>query len=204
MSAVAPESNVRSALGGAVVTSAAVYPVETRRSSRLLLAIPVELTVRDAGGELRRECTRTLFLNKHGARLRTRRRHPAGAELGVRIPHLERARKARVVWSAPDSDDGLYETAIELAEAENFWGVQFPPDDWVAPQSDKLEAAGSAVESRAPSAPDGDEVGFLPQDIPSAQQSGTVNATLNALICLLEKKNVFRRAELAELMERFS
>lgn len=103
-------------------------PAEARRSDRLHLAIPVELTLRESDGELLKECTRTTCLNKHGASLRTRRQYPARSELDVRILHLGRARQARVVWSIPDRSDGLgYETAIELADAENFWSVKFPP-----------------------------------------------------------------------------
>ena len=109
--------------------------VDARRSMRLSLSIPVELTAEEAGGELLEECTRTMFLSKHGASLRTRRLYRSGIELEVRMPHLELAGKARVVWSVPDRSDGLgYETAIEMEGAESFWGVKFPAEGWAAPQ----------------------------------------------------------------------
>lgn len=181
-------------MSATAVVEAAPYTVETRRSSRLALAIPVELTIRDVGGEVLHECTRTLYLNKHGAKLRTRRRHPAGTEMDVRIPHLERMQKAWVIWSAPDEKEGLYETAIELAHAENFWGVQFPPDDWLNPRTtaDKRDNDSNGEDPR-----------FLSAGIPAAQHAYAVNATLNSLICLLEKKGLFQRSELAELTQRF-
>ena len=106
-----------------------------RRSSRIALAIPVELSgIDDSGAEVRERAT-TKLLSRHGACVLLQHRFSNGSEIGISIPHLGRQQKCRIVWAAIESgENSSYETGIELQGAEDFWGVQFPPDDWVVPQ----------------------------------------------------------------------
>ncbi len=104
---------------------------ETRRSSRLPLSIPVEVSGLDAGGQEVQEKSVTHFVSQHGALISLNHRFLVGAEVRVQIPHLHREQTCRVIWVGDDpSRPEKYRTGVELTQAENFWGVQFPPEDW--------------------------------------------------------------------------
>jgi hypothetical protein len=78
-----------------------------------------------------REDTRTLIVNRHGARLITSQRLEVGAEILVENPALRSMVKANVVWvSAKQDSTGRREAGIQLVESRNIWGIEFPSDDW--------------------------------------------------------------------------
>ena len=88
----------------------------------------------DTGAEVQEKAT-TKLLSRYGACLLLQHRFPADSEIGISNPHLGLQQKCRIVWAAIESaENGSYETGIELKGAEDFWGVQFPPDDWVVQQ----------------------------------------------------------------------
>jgi len=104
-----------------------------RRSTRLALAIPVEVSGKDASGKDVREKTKTRLINKHGAMVALRHRFKIGSEVTLRVPHLSRQRECRVAWIGGDpKKQGKYETGLELLRVENLWEIQFPPEDWTA------------------------------------------------------------------------
>ena len=108
---------------------------KVRRSSRITIGIPVEVSGIDGSGTEVQEKTTTKLLSRFGACILLRHRFSGGSEIGISIPHLGRQQKCRVVWVAMEpGENGAYETGIELQTAEDFWGVQFPPDDWLVPQ----------------------------------------------------------------------
>ena len=104
--------------------------MDLRRSDRILLAIPVEVSGRDNQGRAIHEKTMTNLVSKHGARFSSQHEFSVNSDAVVYVPHLERRQQSRVAWvsDAPDGR-GNYQVAIELEHAENFWGVQFPPKD---------------------------------------------------------------------------
>ncbi len=105
--------------------------INPRRSLRLTFAIPVTLTGKDGSGQAFKENTRTTVINKHGAGLRTSHKLALGAEVLLENRALSRAAKASVVWlgkKIPGNEQ--IEIGVELANPENIWGIEFPPDDW--------------------------------------------------------------------------
>ena len=163
---------------------------DTRRSSRIALSIPVELSGVDSAGADVTERASTATLSRHGACIVLQHKFSAGSEVYLAIPHLERKQKCRVVWvTSAFGDSGPYETGVELESAENFWGVQFPPEDWVAPRNTPL--AGSQPRAM-PSTMVGDH----------EQQLLTLTAMVQALISVLEHKGVVTPSELADMLRR--
>lgn len=134
-----------------------------RRSQRIPLVVPLFVSSLDPKVKFSERCE-TTSVNRHGCRIQAPR--PLQPDMHVRldIPHTDRATTARVVHSEPvDPATKTCVIALELDEAENFWGVRFPPEDWGASArarareevAAKKEAArtGTAVEAPTPSPP---------------------------------------------------
>ena len=103
----------------------------SRRSTRIYLSLPIVIRGKDAQQKAFREDTRTLIVNRHGARLITSQQLVVGAEILVENPALRSMVKANVVWvSARQDTTGRREAGIQLAESRNIWGIEFPSDDW--------------------------------------------------------------------------
>ena len=102
-----------------------------RRSTRLAIAIPIAISGKDTGGHTFKENSRTVVINKHGAKILTFHQLGMGAEITIENRALGRAARAAVVWigDRPSSKDAM-EVGIQLINAENIWGIEFPPDDW--------------------------------------------------------------------------
>jgi hypothetical protein len=102
-----------------------------RRSTRLTIAIPVFISGTDASGKEFREKTHTIVVNKHGAKIVTAHRLAVGAQIMVENPAMGGAAKAVVLsLGVPSGPGGLPELIVQLFEARNIWGIEFPPADW--------------------------------------------------------------------------
>jgi hypothetical protein len=105
--------------------------MDARRTVRLPVVIPVEISFTDENGQARLERTQTKDVNRHGACIISRSYHPEGRKINLGITHLGRSAQTRVVrCSAPTN--GTYEVGLELECAENVWGVPFASTDWTA------------------------------------------------------------------------
>lgn len=164
-------------------------PQDLRRSSRITVTIPLEVRSQD-GNETRAAAT-TKYVNRHGALLLTEQLFPLDTEVTLYIPHLERETQSRVVWVSADKDkSGFYGLGVELKDAENFWGVQFPPDDWIpSPQAPLAGEQSSAV---------------VPPTDADEQERRTLRIMVNAMVAVLEEKGLLTRGELAETFQRLS
>ncbi|MGD0922132.1 MAG: hypothetical protein ABSA70_10250 [Terriglobia bacterium] len=102
-----------------------------RRSTRLAVAIPIAISGKDTDGHTFKENSRTVVINKHGAKILTFHQLGMGAEITIENRALGRAARAAVVWvgDRPSSKDAV-EVGVQLFNAENIWGIEFPPDDW--------------------------------------------------------------------------
>jgi hypothetical protein len=124
-------------------------PADGRRSSRISLSLPIVIHGKDAQQKTFRESTHTLIVNKHGAKFLTAQRLAIGAEILIENPTLGSVAKANVVWvSAKRNQNGLHEAGVQLTEAQNIWGLEFPPDDWTTNGIDL--GAPAAEEAPAP------------------------------------------------------
>jgi len=109
-----------------------------RRSTRLSIAIPIFISGTNTLGKAFREKAHTLVVNKHGAKIATAQRLAAGAEVLIENPAMGFTAKAVVIPVVadplgidPTSGPGTPpEVAVQLYEARNIWGIEFPPGDW--------------------------------------------------------------------------
>lgn len=101
---------------------------ERRRSTRVLLVVPVEVTWTQSSGVRVQEHAETEVVNAHGALLRTKTHLPRGTLVELtRLRTHEKAR-GRVVFASGSSPEGFYHIGVELTDpCEKFWGVTLPP-----------------------------------------------------------------------------
>ena len=165
---------------------------DMRRSTRLALAVPVEVLWQGAAGEQVSENATTKLVSKHGACVMLEHRLELGAEVLLQLPHMDREQKCIVVWVEEKAGGRKkYETGLELEHCENFWGIQFPPEDWTVPKGVPL--AGEASETASPD-----------HHQPRSPDPQWLGAMLNALVDVLEEKAILSRAELSEKLKRMS
>lgn len=103
----------------------------SRQSSRLTISIPIIILGVDADGNDFRESVNTLVINRHGGKIATTHRLAMNTEVLVENRALGVVAKARVVWLGDKDYAGdLHPVALQLFDAQNVWGITFPPDDW--------------------------------------------------------------------------
>jgi len=122
-----------------------------RRSTRLAIAIPVTISGKDASGHTFKENSRTVIINKHGAKILTSHELALSSEVTVENRALGRAARATVVWvgDKPSPKEPV-EVGVQLFHAENIWGIEFPPDDWqegppIGPGGQRIESAAAPL-----------------------------------------------------------
>lgn len=116
-----------------------------RRTTRILKAVPLELSWETELRIRHQEATKSINLSQHGVGLTTSGMLEAGRLLQVRQADNGRLATARIVWRAPSNAAGRAEMGIELLGQKDFWGLEFSPDrDY--PQGDaKADSAGQSA-----------------------------------------------------------
>jgi hypothetical protein len=116
-----------------------------RRSTRIVQAVPLQVTGVDALGRPFSERTSTLIINCHGCRYQSKHYVLKNMWVNLEIPHPEQGHpprrvRGKVAWiQRPRTVRQLFQVALELEEAGNAWGIGFPPDDWFAfPEESKF------------------------------------------------------------------
>ena len=110
--------------------------MRTRRSTRLLQAVPLRVAGVDAGGRQIEEQTATLSINCHGCRYFSRYRREKETWLILEIPGGEASQnacrlRARVAWVQKSSRlRGLFQVGVEFETPGNVWSIPSPPADW--------------------------------------------------------------------------
>lgn len=100
---------------------------DRRRSTRVLLVIPVDVAWTSKDGLQVQEHAETEVVSQHGAMLRMGTRLPVGVQLDLRRSASGKSSKARVVGVGNPSPDGMARVAVELmAPSDAFWGISFP------------------------------------------------------------------------------
>jgi hypothetical protein len=106
-----------------------------RRSMRVLVSVPIVVTGKTAAGEDFREETRTLVVNAHGALISLHANVQANQSIVISNKTTQKSLECRVVY-AGNAQGGKTQMGIEFVEpAPSFWQIDFPPDDWVLPES---------------------------------------------------------------------
>jgi hypothetical protein len=101
--------------------------IARRRTERILLRIPIEVRGTGTEGNLFKEQTTTLAINRHGARIVLRHSLPPGARIGIKNLQNNLASPFRVVGLVGNSAGEGPEMGVECLEPEkNFWGIFFP------------------------------------------------------------------------------
>src|SRR5579859_5566914 len=102
-----------------------------RRSTRVSLAIPVVLNGKDTSGNTFRENTRTVVVNKQGAKIALMHQVALGSEVTIENHAVGVTTKAMVVWMGKRRNpNDPWEIGVQILSAENIWGIVFPPEDW--------------------------------------------------------------------------
>jgi hypothetical protein len=105
--------------------------VTGRRSTRLSISVPITISGQDSAGRTFKENTKTLIINKHGAKVSMVHELTLGAEVTIENRALGETSKANVVWVGDRASlKDPVEMELQLREAQNMWGIEFPPSDW--------------------------------------------------------------------------
>src|SRR5882757_5531330 len=116
-----------------------------RRSTRIVQAVPLQVTGVDALGRPFAERTSTLIINCHGCRYQSKHYVLKNMWVNLEVPHPEQGHpprrvRGKVAWiQRPRTVRQLFQVALELEAPGNAWGIAFPPDDWFAfPEENKF------------------------------------------------------------------
>jgi len=98
-----------------------------RRSDRIMLTVRLRVLGRDAGGECFKEDGRTITLNRHGARIRTRGTLQVGQIVHIINQAGHSDADFRVVGPLSPISENEGEWGVECLQTDrNIWGIQFP------------------------------------------------------------------------------
>lgn len=100
---------------------------QARRSDRISLELPIEVSGTDAAGQCFTESSQTLVLSHHGAKILLSRKLVPEQELTIRCPKTGRESDARVVGLTGSGPGGSHYGIEFLDPAINLWGIEFPP-----------------------------------------------------------------------------
>jgi len=104
--------------------------INQRRSQRVVLAVPLEVSGKRANNSSFMEETKTIVVNAYGALLSLRESVIGGQTLTLKNDATQEQISCTVV-EIFSGQDGLPEVAIEFAApCPRFWRVTFPPVDW--------------------------------------------------------------------------
>ena len=129
-----------------------------RRSTRIVQAVPLNVTGVDALGRPFNERTSTLIINCHGCRYQSKHYVLKNMWVNLEVPHPEpgqspRRVRGKVAWiQRPRTVRQLFQVALELETAGNAWGIAFPPEDWFAFPPEGESPLGGTLSSEIPSA----------------------------------------------------
>ena len=102
-----------------------------RRSKRLTLSVSIVVSGVDADENSFSVIVHTQVINQHGGKIAMTNRLTMGTEVSLENRALGVVAKAHVVWCGEkDGAQDLRPVMLRLLEAQNVWGITFPPDDW--------------------------------------------------------------------------
>jgi hypothetical protein len=112
-----------------------------RRTERVLLRIPIEISGQDVKERSFREKTHTLVINRDGARVALRANVRPGTLVTVKNVQTAIAARFRIVGPSTRSLGETPEWGVECLEhGLDFWGISFPETGGVLPPPESVEA----------------------------------------------------------------
>lgn len=107
-----------------------------RRSTRVNRAIPVVIAGVDSFRGPYQEEVSTIAVSCHGCRYESKYEVLPEASVILQLnPKTPNAKpistRGRVKWTKRPESGGLFQTAIELEQPGNIWGIDVPPSDWL-------------------------------------------------------------------------
>lgn len=105
-----------------------------RRSMRVLLSVPIQVSGKTADNKAFMEETRTLVVNAHGALISLTANVSKGQQITVANKATTKSLNCRVVHLG-NQTAGRNQAGIEFVQpCGSFWQIDFPPDDWEIPE----------------------------------------------------------------------
>ncbi len=102
----------------------------TRRSRRILLEIPVRMSVQASPGSFTREETKTLAISAHGALVLLKTPVKESQRIALENLKTEAIQECIVAYTG-EPKEGRRQVGLEFSVPNpSFWRVSFPPDDW--------------------------------------------------------------------------
>ena len=106
-----------------------------RRSMRVLLSVPVNVSGKTAENQDFKEETRTLVVNAHGALISLGAQVAAGQSITLSNKATQQSIECKVVHLG-NAQGGKTQLGVEFVKpSARFWQIDFPPDDWVVPEN---------------------------------------------------------------------
>lgn len=114
---------------------------DKRRSERVLLRIPIEISGEDTDGKAFKEKTFTLVINRDGARVALRANVQPGTLVTVKNLQSSLSARFRIVGPSGRSLGEGPERGVEcLQHGIDFWGISFPAKSVTSPQPELVDA----------------------------------------------------------------
>lgn len=120
-----------SPLATSVETLVEEKAVPRRRSTRIVLRLPLIVNVVGESSETQWEPVETITVSQHGAMIRTQQDFRVGDTLEIRLRNKDRSARARVAWKSSRITPQGVELGFEILEEDGFWEIKFPPDRWL-------------------------------------------------------------------------
>jgi len=103
--------------------------IERRRSSRVLIRIPIRVFGSLSAGEPLNAAAETIAVSRFGALLRIPRQLPLGTRIEVLNDLSQETREFRIIRVGEVGTDGFFDVGVEILHpARRFWGIQFPDE----------------------------------------------------------------------------
>ncbi len=102
------------------------FHIEKRRSGRIVIELPIQISGTDVNGIGFSVLTQTLMLSRYGAKILLEKALVEGQEINISCPGNQKEAEARVVGLFAKESEG-YSYGIEfLGQESNYWDISFP------------------------------------------------------------------------------
>ena len=101
---------------------------QRRRSSRIVLRVPLLVNATDSSPEKDWEPVETVLVSQHGAMVRSKQNFEVGSTLDIRVRNKDLSARAKVVWTSSKVTPQGMELGFEIIDQSGFWDIKFPPE----------------------------------------------------------------------------